>query len=404
MSARVFAFAFAALVTSGVAVAQEVDVSGSLSGELRVFPEDPRFADQDDRHFEPSLAFEPEFRAEWDDGTRVTVIPFLRYDPADLKGRTHVDLREANIYVEGDDWDVTAGLGKVFWGVAESRHLVDVINQTDLVEDIDGEDKLGQPMVNLTLLRDWGTVGLFVLPGFRERTFPDTESRLRGSAPIDTAQTQYESAAENKRVDFATRYSHFFGNWDIGVSHFHGTSRDPRFVEVTRNDGSAAFAPVYDVIHQTGLDAQFTTDAWLWKLEAIRHSGFRSGGGAFLAAVGGFEYTLFGVADSAADLGLLAEYLWDDRKAGAPVTLFDRDVFTGARLALNDAQSTEALVGLVTDTGTREMLMLAEAERRIGDTMKAEIELRYFLNVDATSPTAGLRDDGQATFRLNWYF
>jgi hypothetical protein len=404
MLGRVLISSLAALALSGAAVAQEFDVSGSLSGELRVFPKDPQFADQDDRHFEPSLALEPEFRAEWDDGTRVTVIPFLRYDPADLEGRTHFDLREANVYVEGDDWDVTAGLGKVFWGVAESRHLVDVINQTDLVEDIDGEDKLGQPMVNLTLLRDWGTVGLFVLPGFRERTFPDTESRLRGSAPIDANQTRYESGAEEYQVDFAARYSHFFGNWDIGVSHFHGTSRDPRFVAVTRSDGSAAFAPVYDIIDQTGLDAQYTTDAWLWKLEAIRHGGFRSGGGSFYAAVGGFEYTLFGVADTDADLGLLAEYLWDDRKAGAPVTLFDRDVFTGARLALNDAQSTEALIGVVTDTGSREMLMLAEAERRIGDNMKAEFEVRYFFDVESTSPAVGLRDDGQATVRLNWYF
>lgn len=404
MLVRVFTVALATLGLAGAAAAQDFDVSGSVSGEVRAFPKAPQFADQDDRHIEPSFALEPEFRVEWDSGTRVTVIPFLRYDPADLKGRTHADLREANVYVEGEDWDVTAGLGKVFWGVAESRHLVDVINQTDLVEDIDGEDKLGQPMVNLTLLRDWGTVGLFVLPGFRERTFPDTESRLRGSTPIDEAQTQYESSAKDRHVDFAARYSHYFGDWDVGVSHFHGTSRDPRFVAVTRSDGSAAFAPVYDVIDQTGLDVQYTTDAWLWKLEAIRHGGYRSGGGSFLAAVGGFEYTLFGVADSDADLGLLTEYLWDDRKAGAPTTLFDRDVFTGGRLALNDAQSTEALIGLVTDTGSREMLLLAEAERRIGDTMKAELEVRYFFDVDSTSPAVGLRDDGQATLRLNWYF
>ena len=41
------------------------------------------------------------------------------------------------------------GAAKVFWGTAESRHLVDIINQTDAVEDIDEEDKLGQPMVKV---------------------------------------------------------------------------------------------------------------------------------------------------------------------------------------------------------------------------------------------------------------
>ncbi len=59
----------------------------------------------------------------------------------------------------GEEWEILAGLNKVFWGVAESRHQV---------EDIDEEDKLGQPMLNLTTLRDWGTVSLFILPGFSE--------------------------------------------------------------------------------------------------------------------------------------------------------------------------------------------------------------------------------------------
>ncbi|MDD7885073.1 hypothetical protein [Flavivirga sp. 57AJ16] len=37
--------------------------------------------------------------------------------------------------------------------MTESNHLVDIINQTDAVETFDGEEKLGQPMVQLS----WGT-------------------------------------------------------------------------------------------------------------------------------------------------------------------------------------------------------------------------------------------------------
>ena len=58
------------------------------------------------------------------------------------------------------------GVGKVFWGVTESRHLVDVVNQSDFVEDLDGEDKLCQPMLALTLKLVWGTFDLFVLLPF----------------------------------------------------------------------------------------------------------------------------------------------------------------------------------------------------------------------------------------------
>ena len=85
--------------------------------------------------------------------------------------RTHFDVRELYWETFGETWDLRIGIARVFWGVVETQHLVDIINQTDTVENSDGEDKLGQPMINLSLVRDWGTVDLFVLPGFRERTF-----------------------------------------------------------------------------------------------------------------------------------------------------------------------------------------------------------------------------------------
>ncbi|MDA7657788.1 hypothetical protein N8737_03705, partial [Verrucomicrobia bacterium] len=98
--------------------------------------------------------------------------PFGRYDGADSE-RSHVDLREFHIQRIADQWEWRVGVSKVFWGVTESQHLVDVINQTDLVENVDGEDKLGQPMVNLSWISDQaGVIDLFYLPYFRERTFP----------------------------------------------------------------------------------------------------------------------------------------------------------------------------------------------------------------------------------------
>jgi len=32
-----------------------------------------------------------------------------------------------------DDWELTTGVSKVYWGVMEAVHLVDIINQTDFV-------------------------------------------------------------------------------------------------------------------------------------------------------------------------------------------------------------------------------------------------------------------------------
>ena len=80
--------------------------------------------------------------------------------------RTHADLREAYFLLFGEigdgEWELRVGIDQVFWGVTESQHLVDIINQIDLVEHPNGETKLGQPMVNITYSSDWGIVEFFV--------------------------------------------------------------------------------------------------------------------------------------------------------------------------------------------------------------------------------------------------
>lgn len=88
---------------------------------------------------------------------------------------------------------------KEFWGVAEARHLVDIINQTDEVENFDREDKLGQPMINLALINNWGTLDFFLLTGFRDRTFPGREGRLRTFPEIDVGEERYEKHGFEKK-------------------------------------------------------------------------------------------------------------------------------------------------------------------------------------------------------------
>lgn len=397
----------ATTLSGGGVQAGEWDFSAEVAGETRYFIDRPQFADQKDTRLSPSISVELEGVYETDSGDdRFTITPFARLD-ADDDNRTHFDLRAANWLHFGDGWDLVVGLDKVFWGVTESRHLVDIINQDDAVEDIDGEDKLGQPMVNLNVeiedlgFLDGSTASLFVLPGFRKRTFVDDDARLRGPLPVSDDAT-FDSGAEERHVDFAARWIQTFDDLDVGISHFHGTSREPRLIPRTTNAGTTELVQQYDQIDQTGLDLQLTTDATLWKFEGITRSGH---GDRFFAFVGGFEHTLFGVFDSDADLGLLAEYLYDDRDtARAPFVLADDDVFVGARLALNDEPDTQALAGAIIDTNTQSMLWSLEAERRIGADWRAEVEARLFTNVSSDDEAAGFRDDGFLTLRLTRFF
>ncbi|MCI0507585.1 MAG: hypothetical protein L0Z73_15945 [Gammaproteobacteria bacterium] len=370
---------------------------GYIAGEMRYFPQEPL----DPRQFDGSnwsLSAQPEYHTQWDNGNQLfTFTAFARVDQHDDE-RAHADIRELAWTRVAETWELKIGIRKIFWGVTESQHLVDIVNQTDLVENIDGEEKLGQPMINLNLVRNWGTLGLFVLPGFRERTFPGAEGRLRTIPPVDTGHPIYESDAEDKHIDYAARWSHFIGIWDIGLSYFYGTSRDPLFIP--NNDGSALY-PVYNIINQAGLDVQATVGDWLWKLELISRDGFIDR--RYTALTGGFEYTLVGILESQYDLGLLAEYLFDDRNKDA-TTPFDNDMLLGGRFTFNDAQSTEILAGVIVDLDNDSQMSILEASRRLGDAWKLTIEARTFFNIEFNDALYNFRHEDHLHAELAWYF
>jgi len=331
----------------------------------------------------------------------------VRWDENDDE-RSHADIRELTWLKAADTWELRAGIRKVFWGVTESQHLVDIINQTDLVEATDGEEKLGQPMVNLALISDWGTLDLFVLPGFRERTFPGEKGRLRFSPRIDRSQTTYESSDKEEHIDYAARWAHYLGDWDIGLSYFNGTSRDPGFISGLDNNGQRVLIPVYELIEQWGLDLQATLGDWLWKMEIINRSGQRDRSGQnknYTALTAGFEYTFVGIAGSNADLGMISEVLYDERGEDA-LTPFADDILLASRLTLNDEQSTEFLLGMIFDSNDADRLLTLESSRRFGDNWKVTIEGQAFINIPNinTELLFGVRRDSYLQLEIARYF
>jgi hypothetical protein len=329
--------------------------------------------------FQPSFSARMEYRRSWDDErSSFTAVPFLRVDGEDGE-RTHADLREFYLTRVGADWELHLGARQVFWGVTEFNHLVDIINQTDLVEDIDGEDKLGQPMAQLSLVRDWGIVDLYLLTGFRERTFPGDDGRLRLPVPVATDEAVYVSGAGRHRVDGAVRWSHHIGPLSIGLHHFSGTGRDPVLRPLVAADGRVLLRPEYHVIDQTGIDAQAIVGDWAWKLEALTRSG---DGERYHAYTAGFERTLVGALGSRGDLGLVVEYMHDQRDERAHNTLFEHDLALGTRWRANDMADTTALLGVIWDVDTDEYLISLEASRRLGATWQASVEARLFGGAD----------------------
>jgi hypothetical protein len=379
----------------------QAELSGETGAELRAFLDRPDDARQFE-HFDTSLYLAPKFNVSWRDGkVAVTLSPFARVDQHDAR-RTHADLREAMLKVFGGSWELGVGVGRVYWGVTEILNLVNVVNQIDWVENLDAKDRLGQPMLRLgARLGPAGMLELFWLPFFRERTYPGLHGRPRFDLLV-THDAKYTSTWQERMADAALRWSANLGEWDLGLSGFAGTSRDPVLEVVPPADAEAEpmIRPRYEWIVQAGADVQWTHEGWLWKLEAIYR---RFQGPAFAAATGGVEYTFGSIYGSSADLGLLCEYMWDGRDNGS-LALFQHDIGGGFRLTLNDVSATELLVAGVLDTSSLMTFVNVEASRRLWLGWKIVVEARAFYGPNSSDPLTGWRNESHMTVVLAHYF
>nr|WP_230389600.1 hypothetical protein [Vibrio nitrifigilis] len=382
------------IVTPSVfaASALKPDISGQINLEYRQFFQ----AGEDGQdNGQPSIVLQPELYWDFEDQhSSITFTPFYRYDKMDSE-RSHFDIRELFYLNYWGDYELRAGINKVFWGVTEAEHLVNVINQIDYVEAIDGEDKLGQPMIQLTAIKDWGVGEFYLLPYFRERTFAGEDGRLRTIVPIDTDHPQYESSAEQHHIDFATRYTKTLGDWDLGLSYLQGTDREPYL-----NAVGSTIIPYYAQMKHVGLSLQGTKGSWLWKLEASYKDSYQT----YTSTDSGFEYTVVGVGDSVYDLGLLSEYLYDSRGPSS-LAIGQNDLFAAVRLSFNDQASSQILFGMTQDLDNSDIrLYKLEASTRLSNSLSLNIDAWASSNHTPTDSLYSIRYDDFIKATLEYYF
>lgn len=373
----------------------EWDVRGNFSTEVLVFPHTASHSAN--QQSSVSLSSEIEFYTDVGDSGSLTITPFARVDRHDPE-RSYADFREFIYTHVGDTWEARVGLGKVFFGVAESSNLVDFINQTDTVEGFSTDAKRGQPMINLLLTRDWGDIDLYLLPGFREQTFPSEFGRPRIPVPINADASRYESEDGSNAIDFAARVSTIVGDWDLGAHIFEGTTRE---AELQFDPTLGSLVPFYSRTTQVGLDAQATLESWLLKAEVVHRRGKEFTD--HTALVTGFEYSFYDIKGSGADIGIVAEYLMDDRGTDGPA-LLQNDAFIGLRFALNDVNSSEALLGAITDLDGDGNLLSLSASRRIGNSVKATVEYTGWSTDKATSSLLPLDREDNVRVELSYFF
>ena len=344
-------------------------VVGEMIGELSF---DNRYffnvglQEQEKNH--SSFSFSPEIFK--DDSNRIFHFKAKFRRDSEDPGRNLNDIQELYLINVFKDKEIKFGVSKEFWGVTETSHRVDIVNQTDFTEGFDGEEKLGQPMIKISLERSWGLLDIYALLGFRERNFSGIKGRLRSPLSINEKNSLYSSSSKNKRVDFAFRWSNYYDNLDIAISHFSGTSREPRFLPSPNEIN--VLVPLYEVIDQTGLEIQYLLDSLAIKGEVISRSGH---GDRYTAATYGFELTQVGFLQTRMDLGWVVEFNHDDRLESSPFVL-------GTRFSFNDIYDSQILSGFIINDRSKELGFLLEASRRIGECCLLSLEGVYFDDTD----------------------
>lgn len=375
-----------------------VHVRGSAAADIRGFAQPPSYSGQSSGHG-VSLKAEPEaYVRSKDEAHTATVRPFVRVDPVDT-GRTHYDLRQADYRFNNGGWSFGAGAGVFDWGVMENHRTVDVLNQKDLVEDIDGSEKLGQPYTKAGYDADRWSLSLYYLPYFRDRTFPGQRGRLRFPVVIDTDDPFFESSLGRWHPNVAARLSLTLGAFDIGLSGFSGTSREPRFFGQLTDD---EVLPGYDFLEQVSVDASWTHGGFVAKAEALARwwsSSLRLSG----AAAGGLEYWLFDLGGRGVDLTLVSEVYWDSRLPDQPVTFHDHDIFGGFRLGFSDVGAAEVRAGGMVDFITGASFLRVETSRRFGEHWRLYLDLRGFVPGRGRLEQS-LRNDHYGQLRVAYFF
>lgn len=316
-----------------------------------------------------------------------------RYDENDSELR-YLDFQKLKYEYFFNELEFKIGNDIIFWGVNETFNIVDIINQSNLAEDLAGTKKLGQTMASLSYSHDYGKFDMYLMSNFQERLFSGGNGLPRLVMEIDKNTVTYESSAKDKKLDFAIRYSTVLDDLDIGLSHFYGNNRAP---ELKANSSTLKFDPFYSIVSQTGLDIQSTKGSWLYKLESISA---KNGSERYFSAAGGIEYTFYGIQNTQSDLGIIIEYIFDDR-SNSPL---NNDGVIGLRWNKNDIKSTTFLAGLLIDMHGNSTRLQSEFEQRIADDLKLFVDFSINGNINQADFGYQFKEDSKMTVKIAKYF
>ncbi len=312
----------------------------------------------------------------------------------------NLDVQECYYAYNRASWELLIGVNKVFWGVTEYAHIVDIINQTDTILNTERDRKLGQPMIKFSVFGDYGNIDAFVLPYFRERLYSTESGRLRSRLIVDTSKTIYQDDYEYKHIDYAIRFSNTFKKLDYSVHYFSGTGREPLLLMSYRSNEQPYLIPFYEQISQIGVDLQMAVGQWLFKAESFYRDGYDEN---FIAGAIGLEYPFPGIFSSYMDLNIFNEWAFDERSDGTKTPYNNLFIF-GFKLTGNNVSGTQLKLGFAQQIETNAKTFKMEASQRLNNSMLFTLKAGLFWDQTPHDYYYSLENDDFISLALSCFF
>lgn len=390
----------ALLAGSALWMAAGLDASelrGTAGVESMIYSQTPLFEEQADSRWQPTAQITLDGSREFSRDSTFDFTVFGRASPY-AEHPYAGDIREADLKIQFENAELKAGVLAETWGTLEALNLVDIINQRDLAEDFQGDAKLGQPGVSMSLQQGDLVWSLLALTYARERRFAEGEDRLRAlPAPIVTET--FENSRWNPSVALRAQYR--LDALDIALSQYVGHAREPILKPLFGSPGLTGFESLYEKIAQTGVEAQYVMGDSVLKSELLYQS---HGADSFWGSGIGAETTFNKLRGSFESLTLYFEAYFDDRSDSAPLTAFQRDVFLGARYNLNDTDDSVFEARYTHDLEWHSNLVDLRASRRILGDCLLSAQLLLPLEVERDPALNGFAQDKYFRLGLDWYF
>lgn len=419
-------------------VVEEAYFSGEWSGQGEVAFEFRKFKDDNLKSTEDTgNAIFTRLETRYESEVSKHVLRFFsRVDPKDT-GRDFVSFEDAYLSSRlgvNQAVRLLAGYKLYNWTATEAFHPADQINSRNYDSDLENLEKKGELTVEVDFDIPGGVLSFYYWPRFEKPEFPGSKSRLglgvdlKDPVVVDgTSETGYSVSQYGAMTQFV------LGDADISLHAIHHVDRNMPItgtsnyttlpvvgtIPVNTTEFTTTPTPYYFKTTQYGGTLQWSLFDVMLKVEGAMRS--YDSDKEILTARGlrkpidhqevaaGFEYTM--TMESGIEWTWLFEansVLGVDKDRRAELSVFQKDVLGGFRLAFNNVMGSELFVSMIRDIERdSESLYNVSYSQRLSDQWKIKTGFRVYDAPQKGSLPMGLEtlnEDNHVFVNLLRYF